>query len=113
MQEKPCERVDCTILRERLNRPEITNFLSGVKLEAAHQIQRWGEAHDREKSPEDWYWAVGYLAGKALRAQRDVDEDKFLHHLISTAAVLSNWHYFATTDGIATAKDALKREEGR
>jgi hypothetical protein len=35
---------------------------------------------------------VGYLAGKALHAAVDGDEDKAKHHCISTAAALYNWH---------------------
>lgn len=92
----PCGREDCCALRELINRPEIRDFLLGVKLEAAHQIKRWGVEHDRTKDPEEWFWAVGYLAGKALQAQRTDNDGKFMHHLISTAAILSNWHYFAS-----------------
>jgi hypothetical protein len=92
----PCDREDCCAMREILNRPEINDFLLGVKLEASHQLTRWGTAQDRSKGPEEWYWLVGYLAGKALQAQRADDEGKFMHHLISTAAILANWHYFAS-----------------
>jgi len=92
----PCEREDCRAMREILNRAEIDSFIEGVKLEAAHQLTRWGTEQDRNKGPEEWYWLVGYLAGKALQAQRADDEGKFMHHLISTAAVLANWHYFAS-----------------
>ena len=79
-------------LHELDNTPEIEDFLQGVRLEAAHQVTRWGEAHDREKSAENWYWLVGYLAGKALRAAIAGDRAKALHHCISTAAALLNWH---------------------
>lgn len=92
----PCDREDCRALREVLKRPEINDFLLGVKTEAAHQMKRWGPGQDRSKGPEEWFWVVGYLAGKALAAQRACDDGKFMHHLISTAAVLANWHYFAT-----------------
>jgi hypothetical protein len=92
----PCEREDCRAIRELLNRPEIDDFLAGVKLEAAHQMLRWGPGQDRKKDPEEWFWVVGYLAGKALQAQRMGDDGKFMHHLITLAAVASNWHYFAS-----------------
>lgn len=92
----PCEREDCQAVRALLNRPEIDDFLAGVKLEAAHQMLRWGPGQDREKDPEEWFWVVGYLAGKALQAQRTGDDGKFMHHLITLAAVASNWHYFAS-----------------
>lgn len=75
-----------------LNVPELRDFVDGVILEAQHQRQRWGEAHDRSKSAEQWFWLVGFLAGKALRAHVDGDVEKALHHTISTAAALSQWH---------------------
>lgn len=82
-------------LEALINQPEVSSFLQGVQLEAAHQEERWG-AEDREgKEPQDWFWLVGYLSGKALRAAIDGDTDKHLHHCISTAAVLANWHKHA------------------
>lgn len=67
-------------------------FARGVRLEAMHQRERWGDAHDRSKSAENWYWVVGYLAGKALRASIQGDREKALHHTISAAACLAHWH---------------------
>lgn len=82
--------------RDRLsglvNSPEISGFLRGVHLEAIHQVERWGTAHDRAKRPADWFWLVGYLGGKALHAAVAGDRDKARHHCISTAAALYNWH---------------------
>lgn len=75
-----------------LNHPELINFARGIVLEGAHQIARWGTVHDRAKEPQDWYWLVGYLAGKALRAHIGGDTEKALHHTISTASALGNWH---------------------
>jgi hypothetical protein len=85
-------------LRGQLNTPEIEDFARGVVLEAAHQRQRWGSAHDRSKSAENWFWLVGYLAGKALRACIDGNREKALHHTISTAACLANWHQAIRSD---------------
>lgn len=79
-------------LRAVLNTPELVDFGRAVVLEAAHQRERWGEAHDARKAPEDWFWALGYLAGKALHAARDGELQKALHHMISSAALLNNWH---------------------
>lgn len=79
-------------IRELINSPEIDNFLRGVHIEAIHQIDRWGDASDRAKRPADWFWLVGYLAGKALHAAVAGDRGKALHHCISTAAALYNWH---------------------
>ena len=79
-------------LEKLINTPEINSFLKGVQVEAAHQIERWGTAHDRDKSAENWFWLIGYLAGKALRSAITGDRDKALHHTISSAAALFNWH---------------------
>lgn len=77
---------------EIINTPETADFMAGVPLEAAHQRERWGAAHDAGKTPEDWFWLIGYLAQKALRAQNAGDMEKAQHHTISTAAALANWH---------------------
>lgn len=74
------------------NNPETEDFLKGVRLEAAHQVEKCGEAHDRGKSAENWFWLVGYLAGKCLRCIIEGDREKALHHTISSAAALMNWH---------------------
>jgi hypothetical protein len=73
---------------ERINTPEIDNFLTAVKNEALHQRERWSEEGDAGKTDADWFWLVGYLAGKALH---DVN-NKRLHHVITAAAALLNWH---------------------
>ena len=79
-------------MHDLLAAPLFEPFLDAVRLEAAHQVDRWGTAHDRGKQPQDWFWLVGYLSGKALRAHIDGDRDKALHHTISSAAALFNWH---------------------
>lgn len=75
-----------------LNTPEIKDFTVAVQREAAHQRARWSSDHDAGKTPADWFWLVGYLAGKALHSQIAWDLEKALHHTISTAAALCNWH---------------------
>ena len=82
----------------RSNAPETEDFWNGVRRESAHQRERWGEAHDRSKSAENWYWLAGYLAGKALRAAIQGDKGKALHHTISAAAALSQWHAAILSD---------------
>ena len=72
--------------------PETDNFIEGLRKEATHQIARWGAGHDDRKEPEDFFWVVGHLAGKALAAFRTGDIEKARHHAISTSAVLLNWH---------------------
>ena len=79
-------------LRALIDTPEIVDFVEAVKREAAHQRERWGESHDQDKSPEDWFWTLGYLAGKALGAFKANDMPKALHHLVSSSALLSNQH---------------------
>jgi len=80
------------VRREIINTPETADFMAAVPLEAVHQRERWGSSHDAGKDPQDWFWLIGYLAGKALRAASDGDADKAKHHTISTAAALANWH---------------------
>lgn len=75
-----------------INSPHNDQFLEGTRREVAHQVQRWGSVHDRAKRPADWFWLVGYLAGKCLAAHIAGDVDKAMHHTISTAAALGNWH---------------------
>ena len=77
-------------LKATLNTPEVLDFLKAVPIEAAHQRERWGTDHDAGKTDADWFWLVGYLAGKALHKP-----EKRLHHLITAAAALANWHLYA------------------
>lgn len=101
--ERDAARLRVAELEALINNPHTANFLEAVRLEAAHQRERWGEPHDREKSPEHWFWLVGYLAGKALRAAITFDTEKARHHCISSAAALSHW--YATIQGLEL-KDA-------
>lgn len=94
-----------------LNTPELHDFARAVVLEALHQRARWGSQHDTGKAPADWFWLIGYLGGKALHHAQEVDHlrrlsapstdtlvtlgrhgEKALHHTISAAAALANWH---------------------
>lgn len=78
-------------LHALINNPQTAEFLGAVQAEAAFQRQKWGEPHDRQKSAENWFWLVGYLSGKALRAAITGDKFKARHHTISSAAALANW----------------------
>lgn len=75
-----------------INSPELHSFADGVVLEASHQRDRWGADHDAGKQPADWFWLIGFLAGKALNACNAGNKEKALHHCISTAAAMNNWH---------------------
>lgn len=83
---------DVARLTALINSPELVDFARGVVLEAAHQRERWPSEQDAGKAPADWFWLVGYLAGKALTSALAGASDKALHHTISTAAALANWH---------------------
>ena len=83
---------EVTRLQALINTPQTDDFLEAVRTEAAHQVERWGTAHDDGKTPEDFFWLLGFLSGKALRAASHGDREKALHHTISSAALLLNWH---------------------
>ena len=74
-----------------LNTPLYEPFIDAVRSEAAHQAWRW-EEDDLGKEPQDWFWLLGYLSGKALRAHIDGDHDQAMHHTVSSAAVAAHWH---------------------
>ncbi|MFM0022150.1 hypothetical protein [Paraburkholderia azotifigens] len=75
-----------------INTPHADDFLKAVSIEAEHQRQRWGSNGDAGKTPADWFWLVGYLAGKALHAHAAGNVAKAEHHIITTAAACANWH---------------------
>lgn len=79
-------------LESQINSPHSHDFMNDVRLEAAHQVDRWGTAHDVGKAAEDWFWLVGYLTGKCLASVKAGDTAKALHHTISVAAVMKNWN---------------------
>lgn len=111
------QKAEVARLNALINTPETTDFIEGVKREAVHQRERWGAPHDREKSAEHWYWLVGYLAGKALRAAITGNADKARHHTISSAAALLHWHAAISQDetGTGAGRDADLRahDDGR
>ena len=84
-----------------VNHPHTNDFLEAVRIEAVHQTMKYGVAHDAGKAAEDWFWLLGYLAGKAVHAAKDGNTNKALHHTISSAAALLNWH--AHISGVRTA----------
>ena len=85
-------RAEIARLRALINTPEIDDWMRGVALEAAHQQERWGVEHDAGKTASDWFWLLGYLAGKALFAAVAGDVLRSKHHTISAGAALLNWH---------------------
>lgn len=92
LEERDRLQVRVNELERLINTPETADWLQGARLEAAHQIDRWGSARDRGKSAWDWFWLIGYLAQKAAAAEIAGDVEKAMHHTISTGAALINWH---------------------
>lgn len=87
----------------RLNTPEVKDFAAAVVLEAQHQRARWSTEHDAGKTDADWFWLIGYLAGKALHNPPNEmpPNDARLHRIITVAAAAANWH--AATSGSSNA----------
>lgn len=85
-------QAECERLTALINTPQTTDFVEAVKVEAAHQVERWGVNHDAGKRAEDWIALVVYLLGKATKAHYERDGAKLLHHVITLAAVALNWH---------------------
>lgn len=77
-------------LDELIRNPQVTDFIEAVRTEAAFQREKWGEDHDAMKAPEDWFWLIGYLGGKAIRP--NIPKEKRLHRIIATAAACLNWY---------------------
>jgi hypothetical protein len=75
-----------------INSPQTVDFMESVRFEAAHQVERWGVAHDAGKRPEDWVTLITYILGKTSKAHFDGDRVKLLHHVVALAAVVLNWH---------------------
>lgn len=111
---------DMTAERDRLlamiNTPELVDFPRAVYLESVHQLHRWGAEDRSSKTPQEWFWLVGYLGGRALghhkeaerleeiarsstavdaaqlRPQVEHHREKAVHHVITMAAAASRWH---------------------
>lgn len=94
-----------------INTPEIADFVQAVHREALHQREKFGADGDAGKTDRDWFWLLGFLAGKALHNFTEFDRivkfddhtpeaieaaeqhlEKALHHTITTAAACMNWH---------------------
>jgi hypothetical protein len=95
-------------LTRLINTPTTSDWLEGVRIEAAHQQERWGTDHDAGKTAADWFWLVGYLAGKALHAANAGDQEKARHHTISTGAVLANWWRAIAADAEARMRPGIE-----
>lgn len=92
---------ECAHLQSLINTPHTHDFIQAVQLEMPHQRERWGNAHDAGKTPADWFWLVGYLAGKALHAVVSGNVEKAKHHVVTSAAALGNWFLAITGENTA------------
>lgn len=72
--------------------PDVGEFMVSLEKEIRFQRQKWGTEHDAGKTDADWFWLIGYLAGKALTCAIRGEPEKALHHIITTAAACANWH---------------------
>lgn len=84
-----------------INNPEIENFLEGVRIEAAHQTERWGAEDEAKKSPAYYSLVFGKLLGKQSMAAFDLKADKYKHHLVTMAAACFNTHRQVDIKGTA------------
>ncbi|MFM0226167.1 hypothetical protein [Paraburkholderia dipogonis] len=78
-----------------IHTPESGEFLKGVSIEAEYQRQLHGiDATEARFDWHQWFWVTGYLLGKALAACKsgEGDREKAKHHLVTTAALINNWH---------------------
>lgn len=80
-------RAEVARLGTLINTPHTYDFLVAVRLEAAHQRDRWAAEIEAGKTDADWFWLIGHLAGKAIHKP-----EKLLHHIVTTAAACLNWH---------------------
>jgi hypothetical protein len=89
----------CEPCKKELGTPEIDDFFEAVKKEAAYQRDRWSaDGHDSLKTDPDWFWLIGYLAGKALHNPGHSHE-KRLHRIVTIAAAACNWHAAVKSNG--------------
>jgi hypothetical protein len=82
-------------LTNLIHTPEVIDFTKALNIEAAFQREKWGAAGDAGKSNADWFWLIGYLAGKALHNPGVTEKNtirKQLHRIITVAAAACNWH---------------------
>jgi hypothetical protein len=93
-----------------LNSPIVEPFVNAAIAEARHQAYRWGEDHDAKKTAWDWFWALGYLGGKAAHSALAADWHKAKHHTVTAAALLANWHVQIV--GAEQLSDTQRPEKG-
>lgn len=98
-------------LQDLINAPIIDDWFVGVRMEAAHQQERYGSNNDNGKTPMDWFWLIGYLAGKIVASIYASDKAKAKHHTISAGAALFNWWRAILEDPSATMRPGIDRKD--
>lgn len=86
-------------LEALINSPEIGDFIEGVKIEAAHQTEKWGREQEESHHPAHYILVANKLLGKLAVAMWNGDKEKFSHHLITIAAAMHNCHRQISKNG--------------
>ncbi len=102
------QKAEIDRLNALINTPITNDWFEGVRLEAAHQQERWGADHDAGKKPVDWFWLLGYLGGKCLASAIAGDMEKAKHHTISSGAALLNWWRSLSADPAARMRPGIE-----
>lgn len=95
VRDRLAEFAEKTAKYDAINTPELYDFVAATINEALHQRERWGVEADGGKTDADWFWLIGYLAGKALHnppKDNMGSVDARLHRIITVAAAAANWH---------------------
>lgn len=98
-------RAEVARLNTIIKHPEHDDFIRGVSIEAEYQRCLHGvDASEGRFDWHQWYWVVGYLLGKALAACKsgEGDGEKARHHLVTSAALINNWHNVLTGKAAAS-----------
>ena len=90
MAELDCANQRIAELEALINHPRFDDFIEAVRIEQAHQVEKWGPDHDKQKRVNDWIAVFARLLGKLVNAGWEHDWQKFEHHLITLAAVAFN-----------------------
>lgn len=88
-------------LEKLISNPEIENFIEGLRIESAHQTDKWGQREEESKWPQDYALVLDKLKGKQALAIWDYDKEKYKHHLITMSAVCHNIHRQIEKEGTA------------
>ncbi len=97
--ERPALEAEIARLKAIIHTPESDDFLRGVSIEAEYQRTLHGVDDTAARFDwHQWFWVAGYLLGKALGCCKTGagNGEKAKHHLVTTAALLMNWHNVLT-----------------